>query len=333
MKENFGLVDGQEVHLYTIENDAVSVSVTEYGARLVRFIEKSTGIDAVKGFDNIDGYLHQTSYIGASIGRTANRIAEGRFVLNGKTYQLAVNNGPNDNHGGIKGFNARIFAAEEKEDRVIFHYLSPDGEEGFPGTLHVTIAYRLLKDGLEIQAAGRADADTLFAYTNHAYFNLDGSDDATHHKVMIHSDRYALSDENGLALNTFRNVEGTPFDFRTFHEPAERINADDEQLKFGHGYDHYYPVAGTGMREFAVCEGKQLKLITESDQPGMHFYSANWLEGETGKHGEVHVPRSALCFECAYMPNAVNYTGVPQPIVKAGETSVQTIRWHLVKTD
>lgn len=332
MKISFGMAGSRQTHLYTIENANISISVTDYGASLVRFVHRKSGTDVVLGFDSTDGYLNQTSYIGASIGRTANRIAEGKFSLNGKDYQLPVNNNGNCNHGGLRGFDKVVWDAEEKEDEIIFRYRSADGEEGYPGNLDVTVSYRLLENGVEIQASGTPDQDTLFAYTNHSYFNLDESDCAMDHEVMIHADCFAASDRNGLAENRMIPVEGTPFDFRMFHTPQERIGTADEQLEFGCGYDHYYPVAGSGMREFAVCRGKKLVLTTLSDQPGMHFYSANYLEGKTGKKGHVYPPRSALCFECAYMPNAVNYPGaIRRPVARAGETVTQTIRYLLTE--
>lgn len=325
MKQHFGELNRKEVFLYTIENENIRMAVTDYGATLVSFVHKHSDTDVVLGFDNLDGYLDQTSYIGASIGRTANRIEKGTFTLNGKTYHLPINNNGNCNHGGITGFDKVIWKAEEGNDFVSFTYTSKDGEEGYPGNLLVKVTYQLLDNGIEIKAEGTPDADTLFAYTNHSYFNLDGSGSALDHEVKIFSDHYALSDQNGLAVNEIVPVEGTPFDFVEFHTPRERIGKADLQLKYGNGYDHYYPMNGEGMRQFAVCKGKSLEMDVYSDQPGMHFYSANYLEGKTGKYNKIYDPRTALCFECAYMPNAINYDGVKQPLVKAGETSVQTI--------
>lgn len=332
MKTSFGKVGARQTFLYTIENESVSIAVTDYGASLVRFVHRRSGKDVVLGFESAEGYLGQTSYIGASVGRTANRIADGKFSLNGKEYHLPVNNSGNCNHGGLHGFDKVIWDTEEKENEIIFRYRSADGEEGYPGNLDVAVSYRLLDNGVEIKASGTPDQDTLFAYTNHSYFNLDESDNAMDHEVMIHADCFAASDRNGLAENRFIPVAGTPFDFRAFHTPGERIGDEDEQLKFGCGYDHYYPIEGSGMREFAVCRGKNLVLTVFSDQPGMHFYSANYLEGKRGKNDHVYSPRSALCFECAYMPNAVNYPEVGrQPIVRAGETAAQTIRYFLTE--
>lgn len=331
MKTNFGqLKDGRNVYVYTLENEKMILKVMDYGATLVSLINKETGMDVVEGFDSVEGYLDQTSYIGASIGRTANRIAEGKFTLNGKTYTLPINNNGNCNHGGIEGFDKKIWAAIEEEDRIIFRYTSRDGEEGYPGNLFVKVTYVLLEDGVSIQTEARSDADTLFAYTNHSYFNLEESEDAMNHEVLIHADQYGLSDANGLTLNVLENVEGTPFDFRTFKKLSKDIDADNQQLRYGKGYDHYYAILGEGMREMAVCRCGKLELHAYSDYPGMHLYSANWLENKTGKKGHKYPERSAVCFEAEYMPNATNYENVaPKPILRACEIQKHEIQYRL----
>ena len=331
MKTNFGqLKDGRNVYVYTLENENMILKVMDYGATLVSLINKETGIDVVEGFDSVEGYLDQTSYIGASIGRTANRIAEGKFTLNGKTYTLPINNNGNCNHGGIEGFEKKVWAAIEEEDRIIFRYTSRDGEECYPGNLYVKVTYVLLEDGVSIQTEARSDADTLFAYTNHSYFNLEESEDAMNHEVLIHADQYGLSDANGLTLNVLENVEGTPFDFRTFKKLCKDIDADNEQLRYGKGYDHHYAILGEGMREMAVCRSGKLELHVCSDYPGMHLYSANWLENKTGKKGHKYPERSAVCFEAEYMPNAINYENVePKPILRACEIQKHEIQYRL----
>ena len=332
MKEFFGKDrKGNDVTLYTVENDHLIMKVMDYGATLVSFISKDTGIDVVEGFDNMEGYLGQTTYMGASIGRTANRIEKGIFTLDGREYHIPVNNNGNANHGGLEGFDKKMYETEEKAHSIIFRRVSPDGEEGYPGNLDVTITYTLLEDGISIVSEGKSDADTLFAYTNHSYFNLDGSEDAMHHEVRIPADTYGLSDENGLTLDQFVPVENTPFDFREFKEPEQDIHEENEQLKFGNGYDHHYPISGTGLRTMAECRGKKLELTMRSDFPGFHFYTANWLEGKTGKYGHVYSPRSAVCFEAEYCPNAINYPDREQPVVHAGKILRHEIR-YLLKT-
>lgn len=331
MQENFGkLKDGREVTLYTIENEHIIMKVMNYGATLVSLIQKDTGIDVVEGFDSVEGYLDQTSYIGASIGRTANRIEKGKFHLNGKEYTIPINNNGNCNHGGIEGFDKKVWHAVEENDQITFRYTSVDGEEGYPGNLFVKVTYRLLEDGLSISTEAASDADTLFAYTNHSYFNLDESEDAMNHEAMVHAQKYGLSDENGLTLNQFEDVENTPFDFRTFKTLNTDINEDNEQLKYGKGYDHHYVIEGEGFREMAVVKGKELELHAYSDYPGMHLYSANWLENKVGKKGHKYPERSAVCLEAEYMPNAINYPNIePKPIVHASEVQKHEIQYRL----
>lgn len=331
MKTQFGrLQDGKEVSLYTIENAHIKMSVTDYGATLVSLIQKDTNIDVVEGFEDVQGYVNQTSYIGASIGRTANRIEKGIFTLEGKTYHLPINNNGNCNHGGIEGFDKKVWAAIEEDDRITFRYTCKDQEEGYPGNLFVKVTYVLLEDGISIQTEARSDATTLFAYTNHSYFNLEESENALNHEVKIESDSYGLSDANGLTLNKIVSVKDTPFDFTSFKQVSKDINEDNEQLTFGAGYDHHYPIAGTGLRLMATCRTNTLQLQMLSDYPGMHFYSANWLENKTGKKGHQYPRRSALCFEAEYMPNAINYENVhPKPIVKVGDIQKHEIQYRL----
>ena len=332
MKTDFGRTsDGREASLYTLENENVILKVCNYGAALVSLIDKKTDIDVCEGFTSTEEYIkHQATHIGASIGRTANRIKDGRFSLNGKTYQLPLNNHGNTLHGGINGFNTKLFAAVEEKDQVTFRYTSPDGEEGFPGTLYVKIIYRLLDHGVSLINEGTADADTLFAYTNHSYFNCDQSEDAMHHLLTIPAEEYAPTDANGLTLDQLLPVEGTPFDFRTPKEVGQDIKADHPQIKAGNGYDHYFDIKGTGMRKMAVLQGKKLSLTMSSDFPGFHLYTSNFLTSPLGKYGMVYPARSAVCLEAEYLPNGINYEDVKdKPIVHAGETLHHEIQFVL----
>ena len=334
MKELFTAGRAEEkVYLYTLENENIRMSVTDYGAALVRFIEKKTGRDIVLGFDDAEGYIGQDgSCIGASIGRIANRIAKGTFTLNGKEYHIPINNNGNSNHGGLKGFDQKMFEAEEKEDRVIFHRIAPDGEEGFPGDLDVTIAYILLEDGIAVHTEGKAlDQDTVFAYTNHSYFNLDESDDAMTHEVLIPADRCAETDEAGLMKGNLVPVEGTVFDFRTWTKLSDHVDDDCEQIRLAAGYDHFFEIRGEGMRHMASCRGRDLELTVCSDFPGVHMYTANFLDHIPGKKGKIYNRRSAVCFEAEYYPNAINYDGLEKPLIRAGETQKHTIEYHIAR--
>lgn len=328
MKQSFGRDrQGRQASLYTLENNSVIMKTTDHGATLVSLTDKKTGIDVVHGFSSCEEYENQDFYIGATIGRTANRIEKGIFHLNGKEYHIPVNNNGNANHGGINGFNRRMFTAEEGTDYTAFVYESPDGEEGYPGRMTLIVTYRLLSEGIAIHYHASSDADTLFAPTCHSYFNLDESEDAMNHRIRIHSDRYGLSDANGLTLDEIVPVEGTPFDFRSFKPAGQDINKPDEQLKYGAGYDHFYPVEGSSIRLMAEAEGKKLHLSMYSDLPGMHFYTSNWLDGIKGKKGHSYKRRSAVCFEAEFMPNAVNYPERQQPVLYKGRPADYEIQY------
>ncbi|MBR4457095.1 MAG: galactose mutarotase [Solobacterium sp.] len=327
---SFGFTeDGQEVLLYTLENDAVSVSVMNYGAAMVSLVEKSTGRDILLGHDSVKGYIHDPAHMGGFIGRTANRIKNGRFRLNGETYQLDQNSGENNLHGGSDGFDQVMYEAEETGQTLRFHRISPDGEMGYPGDLDVTVTYTLLADGVQLKAEGTAlNKDTLFAITNHNYYSLDDSETICSCRVTIPSDRYAECSSDGISQLPLKDVTGTVFDFRDGKELGTDIRKPVPQLIENKGYDHHWEINGEGMRTFAVCRGKNLELKIESDMPGMHMYTANFLDG-AGKQNRVYHPQCAVCFEPEYIPNGINYEGVKQPIVHKGETSVQTIRIHI----
>lgn len=331
MKQSFGtLSDGREAHLWTLENENVMMQVTDFGAALVSLKDKKTGIDAVQGFDDVKGYEDTRGIcFGASIGRTANRTAKGRFTLNGKEYQLFINNNGNSLHGGEYGYDRKLFDGREEGNSVVFTRLSPDGEENYPGNLEVKITYTLLDDGVSIVSEGTPDADTLFSYTNHSYFNLAHSGTILDHELMIPADHYALSDENGMMREIPVPVSETPFDFQEFRRIGDRIDEDDEQLRFGAGYDHWYPVNGSGMRTDAVLRSERLELTVESDFPGVHIYTSNWFTGWNGKYGDFYGKRSSIALEASYQPNAINYEQAEKPIAKAGETLKHEIRFRL----
>ena len=339
MKELFGTDQKNgPVYLYTLENENLILKTTDFGAACVSIIDKKTGIDILKGFDSYEGYRDQhDSHLGGSIGRTANRIRNASFALNGKTYHITVNDcGKNNLHGGI-GFDRRMFEAEESESSIVYTRLSRDMEEGYPGNLLVKISYILHKDGVEIKAEGTAkDQDTIFAFTNHNYYNIDGCDEDSvlDQQLMIHADAYAENDADGVSLAVNKPVENTPFDFRTFKAVGKDIQTDDAQLRQCHGYDHHFAVNGTGMREFSVIAGKKLEMSVWSDFPGMHVYTANFLSETNGKHHHDMVPHSAICFEPEYRPDGINEEEVlEKPIVRKGENLAHTIRLYIKERD
>ena len=325
---SFGFNDqGEEVHLYTVENEYLSVSVTDYGATMVSIVDLKTGIDILLGYDSCEGYITHPGHIGGFIGRTANRIKDGRFILNGRIIQLDTGPHGNNIHGGTFGFDRVMYDTDILGDSIICHRISKDGEMGYPGDLDVTVVYTLNGRTVEMRAEGKAlDQDTIFGMTNHNYYNMDGKGDILNHRTVIFADQYALDDDEGISQMPLENVENTPFDFRTEKPLGQDINADDPQLIANHGYDHHWAVPGEGVRKFATCKGEKLKLTVESNLPGMHVYTANFLKGITGKKGISYHPHHAVCFEPEYFPNGVNTEGTVKPIVKQGETSVQIIR-------
>ena len=332
MKEFFGKCNNQDTYLYTLENDNVSFSVTDYGATLVSLVDKKTNIDVVLGHDNVEGYMNNTYYFGASIGRVANRIRNGVFTLNGKEYHLPINQNGNHLHGGICGFDKKIWQTEEKENEIIFSYLSKDNEEGYPGNLQVQIIYRLLDDGVAIISKGESDQDTLFAYTNHAYFNIDGEGEINDQVVETSANQYVPCDENFLAQDEIRDVEGTAFDFRKPKELGVALEADDPQIKIGDCIDQHFIIEGSGMRKMVTCEGKEIKLEMDSDFPGFHIYTGYFYEPILGKNGVYYKGRVSVCFEAEYYPNGINYESVKdKPIVKANEELKHEIRYRFIE--
>ena len=232
------------VCLFELQNDEIKVITSNLGCHILSVFTKDRDGnygDVVLGYQDVEDCHKDDKFLGCIIGRVANRIANGEFQLNGKTYKLAVNSGPNTLHGGINGFNQKIFNYEILEDGIRFIYLSPDMEEGFPGNLYLKIVYRLSGNELKMEYEAMSDQDTLINIANHSYFNLSAKDSKIYdHQLMIKSDQIAYADENGLPTGEFLDVENTPFDFKSFHEIGERIHDDDEQLRFVGGYDHCF---------------------------------------------------------------------------------------------
>lgn len=324
-KEPFGTTrKGEAVERWWLENkNGTKVAVLTYGATLQSLIFADT--DIALGFDTMEGYEAQDAYVGAVIGRFANRIGAGRFTLNGKPYDLYINNGPNHLHGGKEGFDKKIWRAEEQEDGLHLFYISPDGEENYPGTLEVEVCYYLdEEDALHISYLAKADQDTVVNLTNHAYFNLSGhgAGNLDDHKVRIFADHFTENDENCLPTGKILSVTGTPMDFREMQPVTARITEDDVQLVRGNGYDHNWIINGDGMRKCAeaVSETTGIYMETWTDQPGMQFYTANYLTPEKkGKDGADYHPRGAFCFETQGFPNATAFEHFPTPVLHVNE--------------
>ena len=338
-KRDFGKTsDGQPVELYTLTNDHGMVAkIMTYGAIVTELHvpdRNGKNADVVLGFDNLDQYLKGHPFFGAIAGRYANRIAKGQFVLDGKTFHLPINNGPNTLHGGTKGFDKYVWNAEPRQSAdgvgVAFSLTSPDGDQGFPGTLNATVTYTLTNaNELKIDYVATTDKDTVINLTNHSYFNLAGENSGTiDNQIMtIHADRYTPVDETQIPTGQIEPVKGTVFDFTTPHRIGDRI----EQVPGGSpvGYDHNY-VANSRNGSLAPiarvkdpASGRVMEVLTT--QPGVQFYTGNFLDGSiTGIGGTKYEKHDAFCLETQHYPDSPNHPDFPSTELKPGETYRQT---------
>jgi aldose 1-epimerase len=324
---------GESVELYTLTNaKGAEATIATFGGRIVSLkVPDRAGKmdDVVLGFDNLDGYFTKTPppNFGALIGRYGNRIGKGKFSLNGVNYQLATNNGQNHLHGGVRGFDQMVWKTKEAPGQSLeLTYFSKDGEENYPGNLSSTVVYTLTDDnGLRIDYSATTDKDTIINLTNHAYFNLSGDGDILAHQVMINADRFTPVDKGLIPTGELRSVEGTPFDFRTAKAIGERIDAKDEQIGYGPGYDHNYALNRSGeslelaARVTDPKSGRIMEVLTT--EPGLQFYTGNFLDGSIrGKSGKVYARRSAFCMETQHFPDSPNKPNFPSVVLKPGAT-------------
>ena len=331
--------EGNPVDLFTLRNGkGAEARICNYGGLVISLkVPDRSGKfgDVVLGYDNLDGYLKSSPYFGSLVGRYGNRIAKGKFTLNGKEYTLAVNNGPNALHGGIKGFDKVVWTAKilatPNGPSLELRYLSKDGEEGFPGNLSVTAVYTLTEDnGLRLDYTATTDKDTVVNLTQHSYFNLAGKGDNLHHEVMINADKFTPVDSTLIPTGELRPVQGTPFDFRKSTAIGARINQEDEQLKFGNGYDHNWVInkpagkLGVIARVYEPTSGRVLEVL--STEPGLQFYTGNFLDGTIkGKGGWVYQFRNAFCMEPQHFPDSPNHPNFPSVVLKPGEVYKHTL--------
>ena len=336
--EPFGtLPDGREVQRYTLERGDMTASLITYGATLQQLTYK--GRDLILGYDTLEGYLKGQSFQGATIGRYGNRIGGGRFTLEGQEYALALNeNGTGHLHGGDRGFDKRLWHAADATEgvtpAVTFSRLSPDGEEGYPGNLAVSVTFSLeMYDTLRIEYRAKTDAPTVVNLTNHSYFDLDGTGDVTGIILQVDSDLITPVDERLIPTGGWMEVTGTPFDFRQAKPIGQDIGADHPQLALGGGYDHNFLLNGHDFRRVmtAVSPVSGVKLICRTDQPAAQVYTANMLDEPGGKGGRPLARRSALCFETQHCPDSPNKPGFPSTRLDPGE-EYHTVTSYQFKT-
>jgi aldose 1-epimerase len=345
-KKPFGSVDGKKVDLYVMTNaNGLKASITNYGGIMISLETPDKNgkmADILLGYDNVDGFVKKTPYFNAIIGRYGNRIGKAKFTLDGKECQLAVNDGKNSLHGGVKGFDKVIWTAEpfEKKNGVglKLSYLSKDMEEGFPGNLKVEVTYTLTnKDELEIDYTATTDKLTVCNLTNHNYYNLTGcKTDILGHELTIYADKFTPVDSGLIPTGELRPVKGTPMDFTKSTAVGARVNAADEQIKFGGGYDHNWVLNKKG-NELSLAatlseptSGRVMEVWTT--EPGIQFYSGNFLDGTiTGKNGVVYKHRYGMCLETQHYPDSPNKPAFPTTTLRPGQV-YKTTTVHKFKT-
>jgi aldose 1-epimerase len=337
-REPFGTTDrGKTVSVYTLKNArGTEVRALDYGGIILslRVADRNGRFDdVVLGYDSLKDYVRESPYFGAIIGRYGNRIARGRFTLDGRTYTLAKNNGPNHLHGGLRGFDKVVWDVEsfESPDGVglVMRYTSPDGEEGYPGTLRATVTYTLTpRNELIFDYHASTDRATPVNLTQHSYFNLagDGQGDILGHVVTLNADHFTPVDSTLIPTGEIRSVTGTPFDFRTPTPIGARIAQDDDQLRHGRGYDHNFVLTKGGddrgrtlaARVYEPTSGRLMEIYTT--EPGLQFYSGNFLDGSLrGKKGVVYKHRYGFAMETQHFPDTPNKPAFPSAILRPGE--------------
>jgi aldose 1-epimerase len=337
-RQPFGkMPDGTPVEIFTLSDGADEARITNYGGVLVSFKTPDRNgkiADVVLGFDNVDGYVSNfngpsDAFFGAMIGRYANRIAHGSFSLDGKKYSLPKNNGENTLHGGPHGFNNVVWKAKPVTNGVELSYFSKDGEEGFSGNLTATVRYTLVGEKLRIEYSATTDKPTVVNLTNHSYFNLAGQGDVLNHQLTLHASRFTPVDAGLIPTGELKAVQSTPFDFRQPNAIGSRINDNDEQLHLGHGYDHNWVLDHPEGKLAEAAElydsstGRVMKVLT--DQPGIQFYSGNFLDGSLkGKSEKPYELHAGLCLETQHFPDSPNHPDFPTTELKPGQ------RYHTV---
>ena len=319
--------DGKEVELYALKDSGYTVEIITYGAaiRAIHVPVAGNMRDVALGFDDIEGYESNKSYQGAIIGRIGNRVANAQYEMNGKTYQLDVNDGPNCLHGGFSGFDKQVWTASEEQNALVMTLVDKEGTAaGFPGDLVITVKYTLENGELGIEYIATCDKDTPINLTNHCYFNLAGHDAGgiEEHKLQIFSHKITPIDETLIPTGEFLDVTETPFDLRELTTIGPGFDRKCPQMELGGGYDHNWVLSNEPNRDLAMaavleCNGLSMACLTT--KPGIQFYSGNMMTGEIGKNGAVYSKRTGLCLETQYWPNSVNIPQFPAPILCKGD--------------
>lgn len=340
------LPNGETAQLFLLRNkNGVEAAITNYGGIIVAlktYDGRGLLADVALGLETLSGYLGKHPYFGCIIGRYGNRIGKARFTLDGVTYTLAKNDGENSLHGGNEGFHRKLWKARTEEapgaQTLVLSYTSPDGEEGYPGTLDTEVRYTLLDDDtFRIDYRATTDKKTVVNLTNHTYFNLagQGNGDILNHEIQINASRFTPVDEELIPTGELRPVEGTPFDFRKPVRIGARIDADDEQIRRGRGYDHNFVLdrEGDGLsfaaRVTEPTTGRVLEVWTT--EPGMQFYSGNFLDGTiTGKGGKTYPRRSGFCLETQHFPDSPNQPSFPSTVLEPGQEYRSTTVWKFL---
>lgn len=324
------IIDGKPVSLYTIVNaNGMSCDITNYGGKIIRLFAPDRNKkfdDVVLAFDTLDEIIEKEEYYGAVCGRFANRIKDGKFKIDGKEYSLAVNNGTNALHGGVDAYNTKVWdVVSTSESNIVLALFSPDGEEGYPGNLQITLTYELTNDNaLSIHYEATTDKPTVIGLTQHSYFNLKGAGNGTvkDHLLQVNADFYTVLDESFAPSGEIRPVEGSAFDFRKPVVIAERI--DNEAFVPGWGIDNNWCLSKEQQGDCVLAgyvyepvSGRKMEVLTT--QPGMQVYTANWVEKQTGKEGKTYDRQDAVCMETQGFPNSPNIAHFPSPLLRPGQ--------------
>ena len=345
-RKPFGTADGRPVEQFVIDSGTIELQAITFGCAITSLrVADRRGMwaDVVLGHESLEPYLTNPPFVGVVAGRYANRIAGGRFTLDGEVYKLATNNGPNHLHGGPRGFHRQHWDAQpltgSAGDGVTFSRVSPAGEEGYPGNLHVSVTYRVKGDTVDIEYEASTDTPTVINLTQHSYFNLAGpsSADVLGHELTVHADSYTPVDRTLIPTGEIASVRGTPFDLRSATRVGDRLKQEHEQLRLANGLDHNLVVSGTAgtLRSAAVlrdpASGRQLEVSTS--EPGVQVYTGQSLDGRvTGAYGRRFTPHAGMCLETQHYPDSPNHPLFPSTVLRPGQRWTSNTRWRFSST-